>query len=346
MERAYYETSGPGSYASPYLLSKYSGVRLEDAKDWLMGQDAYTEHRQKRKKFRRRKTIVFGLDHLWQIDLADLAAISKYNDDVRYLLTIVDCFSRFAFVQPVRRKTASDVTDAFSRVISSHLRQPTYVQSDKGREFLNAVFQKYLSENGIAFYTSENDDVKCALVERFNKTLKSKMWRYFTKRKTYRYVDELQNLVTSYNSTYHTTIKMAPAEVTAENEMIVFRQLFDDETTRKKWKFELGDTVRLNESRNPTFHKSYERNWTRELFRVKSRIPTNPHTYAVADLVGEPIKGKFYAEELQKVKKGKDDIYEVEKVLKTRVRNGKTEYLVRWMGYSPKFDSWVDSLIT
>lgn len=345
MESIYYNTEGPGSFSGPRMLSNYAKVSLPESQRWLRGQDAYTIHRRKLKKFPRRKTLVLGIDHLWQVDLIDLTSISRYNENIHFLLAVIDCFSRYAFVEPVRRKTAYDVASAFSRIVNSNLRQPTYVQSDKGREFVNAVFQKYLAENGISFYTSENDDVKCALVERFIRTFKSKMWRYFTRNKTLKYIDILGHLTKSYNSTFHSTIKMAPDEVNAENESAIYQRLYPETRRKLKWSLEVGDRVRLSESRRP-FRKDYEHNWTKEVFSVTARIPTNPPTYEISDLLGEAIKGRFYSEELQKVTKTDDDLFEIEKVLKTRVRNGKKQFLVRWSGYSSKFDSWVDDIVT
>ena len=92
------------------------------------------------------------------------------------------------------------------------------LQSDKGTEFLNSTFQSMLRRCRIKFYISENEDLKAAVVERFNKTLKTKMFRYFTHANTRRYLDVLDNLLHSYNNTHHRSIGMAPSEVNADNE--------------------------------------------------------------------------------------------------------------------------------
>jgi len=92
------------------------------------------------------------------------------------------------------------------------------VQSDKGTEFLNFTFQSMLRRYGIKFYTSENEDIKAAVVERLNRTLKRKMYRYFTAKQTRRYIDVLREFLHFYNRTYHGSISMAPVEVTPENE--------------------------------------------------------------------------------------------------------------------------------
>lgn len=200
-----------------------------------------------------------------------------------------------------------------------------------------------LSENNIKFYTSENEDIKCAMVERFNRTLKMRMFRYFTHKSTSRYVDVLQDLVAAYNQSYHRTIKAAPVDVTMKNEIEIRSR-----TVRRhlppKWKFAVGDKVRITQARK-VFRKGYLPGWTNEIFVVKSRVSTDPATYRVADYDGDVLAGKFYAEELQNVTETADTLYDIERVIKTRRRAGATEHLVKWVGYPDKFNSWVSDII-
>jgi len=137
---------------------------------------------------------------------------------MRYLLTCIDVFSKRAWAVPVRRKSARDVTEAFERILTDQ--KCNMVQSDKGTEFLNSTFQTMLKSHNIHFYTRENEDLKAAVVKRFNRTLKQKMFRYFTYKNTRRYVDVLDDLLHSYNNTHHRSIGMAPLEVNKENERI------------------------------------------------------------------------------------------------------------------------------
>jgi hypothetical protein len=110
-----------------------------------------------------------------------------------------------------------------------------------------------------------------------------------------------------------------------------------------KWKFQLGDNVRITVYKH-VFVKGYIQNWTDEIYTIIQRYATAPVTYGIEDLRGEDIKGRFYEQELQKVIKTEEDEYLVQKVLKTRKRNGQVEHFVKWRGYVDKFNSWTTSL--
>jgi len=343
LESIYYDPSRVGSFGGVHSLIKESGVNKSDVRKWLLSQDAYTLHKQPRRIFQRRKTMSMGVDDLWQADLVDLSSLARQNDGHKFILTVIDVFGKFAWVRPLKNKSGASLREAFASIIVD--RKPNFLQSDKGREFLNTAFQSLLSENGIKFYTSQNDDIKCAVVERFNRTLKSRMFRYFTYKTTNRYVDVLQQLVDAYNNSYHRTIKTSPAGVTIHNEKEVRKRIYPPKNLPIKWRFVVGDKVRLLQSKH-IFRKGYTPGWTIEIFNVKSCIPTDPPTYEIEDYGGEKIVGKFYAEELQRVIKKDDALYTVERVIKTRRRGGVLEHLVKWVGYPEKFNSWTRDIIT
>ena len=200
-----------------------------------------------------------------------------------------------------------------------------YLQTDKSTEFKNSLFQDQLTEYKIQFYTSENDDIKAAIVERFNRTLKTRMYRYFTQSKSYRYVDVLENLVHSYNHTYHSSIRMSPATVNVKNESLVRQKLFRIHPEKPKWSFDIGQRVRISK-RKQAFEKGYLPGWSEEIFIISKKFTTTPVIYAIKYVADEEIKGRFYEPELQLKE---DNVYDVDKVLKTRRRNGKIEYYVK-----------------
>jgi len=201
------------------------------------------------------------------------------------------------------------------------------VQSDKDKEFLNAAFQSMLQSRGIHFYISENDDLKASVVERFTRTLKTKMYRYFTHANTRRYVDVLDDLLHSYNNTYHRSIGMAPVEVGPHNEDRVRARLYPLKPKMFKWKYNVGNRVRIAMQRQ-SFRKEYLGKWSQEIFEIASRLPTTPVMYELRDLSGELIKGRFYEPEIQKTLKSDDEHFDVDRTLKTQKRGGKIEYLV------------------
>ena len=329
----------PGSFGGIETLQRYSAKPRNEVSRWLMGQDAYTLHKPVRKRFPRRRTYSKGIGDLFQADLVDMSALARQNDGNRYLLTCIDVFSKRAWAIPLKTKSAESVKEAFEKIFEYE--NPNMIQTDKGTEFLNSTVQGLFKQHNIKHYTSENEDIKAAVVERFNRTLKNKMWRYFTYAKTQKYIDVLNELLDSYNNTYHRSIGMTPNEVNINNMNEIARRLYP--LKRKPiYKFEIGDKVRMSKGKH-VFKRGYVQGWTDEIFTVSERHPTDPATYGVKDYGGEDIKGKFYEQELQKVMK-EDDVYEIEQVIKTRKRGGKVEYFVKWKGYPDKFNSWVDAI--
>ena len=348
MERVknlYANPSQPGSYSGLetfFRALKNKGINVEkkEVKEWLMSQNAYTLHKPLRKKFQRNRVIVSGIDDTWQADLADMSNIKKHNSNFKYIITVIDVFSKFAWAIPIKNKYAKTVIEGFSTIFTSN-RRPKNLQTDKGSEFINAGFKKLLSDNQIKLYSVESDKKAC-VVERFNRTLKEKMYRYFTDKNTYNYINVLDGLMESYNSTYHRTIKMPPVNVSKANEKAIWKRVFGgiDETTIR-YNLEIGDKVRISKYKS-IFEKGYTANWTDEIFIIQERIARVPPVYRIKDLNDKLINGVFYEKELQKIIK-EDAVYKISRIIKTRKkRNGEKEYFVSWLGYPSEFNSWVN----
>ena len=268
----------------------------------------------------------------------DLAKLSSYNKGFKYLLTCINVLSRYQWVVPLTDKTGKILKDAFQVIFKSG-RRPIHLQTDKGTEFINRVFQTFLKEHDMYFFTTYNEETKASIVESFNRTLKTKMWKYFTHRETLTYVDVLSEMVASYDHTVHRTIGIPPAEVTWANQTTVYKRLYGRKGPNKSCKFSPGDRVRLSKAKR-TFKKGYLPNWTEELFTVVKCIETRPPVCLVKDDHGEILEGAFYAEELQKVIKT-DDVYKIEPILIKRKKGRRVQYLVKWLGYQESLNSWI-----
>ena len=286
--------------------------------------------------------MVGGINHQWQADLVDMRSLSRVNANYNYLLTCIDILSKFAWAVPLKNKTGSALIDGFKTILNSG-RKPRTLQTDKGTEFLNGQFQSFLKKRNIKFFTTQNE-TKASVVERFNRTLKTKMYKYFTATNSRAYLKVLPKLLSAYNHAFHRSIKAAPTSVNNQNAETIWKNLYNTSPSVKatKFKFDVGDTVRISMTTRP-FRKGYLPSWTTELFTISARIPRRPPVYKLKDYDGEELEGTFYEQELQRVVKS-DDLYQVEKVLRKRKKWGKTEYFVKWVGYPDKFNSWVRSL--
>lgn len=361
MEELYFNPTEPTAYyGAPKILNTVRGsVERDKATAWLENQDAYTMHRPIRRRYPRRSYNVSNVDDLWEADLVDLRSLKTYNDDYAYLLTVIDVLSKYAWVEPLRDKTCSSVRAAFARLLiiirdstANGERSPVCLQTDRGREFLGKELQDFLKTKNIAFRTARNPDIKAAVVERFNRTLKERMWRYFTHTRTKRYIDVLQALVHSYNRARHSTIKMAPSQVTLENasrarsnmmhQQQQQRQRRRSSSSSTNIKYRVGDLVRISRAKS-AFAKGYEGGWSEEIFKVE-RISNNRHppVYILRDLADEIIDGIFYEQELTRVRRDLEkETFRINEIIRSEGRGRKKRHFVSWVGYPEKFNSWI-----
>ena len=345
LSRVYTSPKYPGGFSGldkryREVKKQFPNVSRKDVQLWTKDNLSYALHRPARRTFKRNQIYAPEIDSLWEADLAFVQDVAKQNNGVKYLLVAIDVLSKYAWVRPMKDKTGKSLIAAFDAILKKG-RKPEKLRTDKRTEFVNASFQDYLKKKGIGFYVATNEP-KAAVVERLNRTLKSKLYRYFTSENTLHYIDDLQDIVDSYNNTYHRSIARTPASVNLLNVGSVRRKLYGKmkPSHSKKYKFNVGDFVRLSLKKH-LFKKGYKANFTEEVFKITERLPRTPEVYKVQDLLERPISGTFYVKELQKV--NRPDIFRIEKVLKKRKKNKQDEYLVRWVGYSSDFDSWLTS---
>ena len=182
------------------------------------------------------------------------------------------------------------------------------------------------------------------MVERFNRTLKTNMWRYFTWTGNFRWVDVLPDLLISYNAAVYRSIGVAPIEVTNENELWLRQERKGAQRVTQRditTPFRVGEQVRISVAKGP-FAKGYLPNWTEQIYTVSQVLNTEPEQYKLQDYHREEIRGSFYAAELQRVVP--PERYAVEKVIRTRKVRGRTQYFVKWQGYGNEFNSWTDDI--
>lgn len=301
-------------------------------------------HAPAKKKFKRLTVRAAFKDQIWSMDLVEMAEWAASNDGYKYLLNAVDVFTRYAFSQPLKTKTAAETFAAFQKILKTSGRTPHKIWVDQGAEFYNAKFEKWATDNDVAIYSTYGDS-KSVIVERFNKTLKHNMWFYFTSNNTRRWVDILPTLIDAYNAKKHSKLRMSPEDASLEKNkakvFLVNNPISDDKGPKRVPKFEIGDIVRISRKKG-TFEKGFHPNFSQEMFEViEIDVPDSskePITYRLRDQ-HEEIEGSFYEPELVKVKY--PDIFLVEKTLKKRKVKGKTEYFVKWLGLSEKENSWV-----
>ena len=290
-------------------------------------------HKSKRKNYPRRKIIVNHIDEIFAADLVEMQKFAKLNRGYRYLLTCIDIFSKFSWVIPLKDKKGITIKNALEKIFKQ--RKSKLLWTDKGKEFYNKQVQDLLNENNIKLYSTNNSEIKSAVIERFNRTFKNMMYKKFTENNNTIFYNILDELVNNYNNKYHSTIKMSPIEGSKKINEKKIKNIYNFEKTKKPGKFKIGDRVRLSLEKN-IFEKSYETNWTQEIFVIYDIKYSNVPYYYLKDLNNEKLQGTFYQEELQKTKQ--DDLYTIEKILKTN----KDKIFVKWRGYDNSFNSWIN----
>ena len=339
LKKVYFDPSRVGSYGGVDALRRVTHAPRKIVARWLSEQDAYSLHKPARRRFKRRRVIVGGMNQQWQADLVDLKTLKNDNDGMTFLLTTIDVFSKRAKCIPIPSKSAASLVVALRIAFADD--PPQTLQTDRGMEFLNKSVQTLLRKRGLHHFATHNVETKASIVERFNRTLKEHMWHYFTKVQSWRYIDVLPDLVRTYNNTRHRSLGIAPSQVTAKNQETVWQRLYGHDGKGVP-KLRVSDRVRISRYKG-TFEKGYETNWSEEVFTVHEVHPSDPPVYRLRDDLGDVLEGTFYELELQKVVIAIDKEFRVEAVLERRKVGPRTEALVKWFGYSSRFNSWIDA---
>lgn len=298
-------------------------------------------HRNVRKNFPRRSYVMRGINDTFQADLIEMQPWANQNRGYRYILMVIDVFSKQAWAKQLKNKTGVEVTQAMATIFKTNPQNiPVNMHTDQGKEFYNTHFQRLMHTHGINHYSTYST-LKASIVERLNRTIMNRLWRVFNLQGSHKWLNNLQPIMDSYNSTKHRTIQMRPIDVNKQNEADLLRTVYRKNQTlnvyaKKTNKFKVDDHVRVSKYKS-LFEKGYTPNWSTEIFKVVKISPTEPITYRLADMDGERIKGCFYEQELQKTQI--TDVYLVEKIIR---RKG-NKVLVKWLGFDDTHSSWINA---
>lgn len=299
----------------------------------------YELHKPARKKYLRRHVVLHGFKDLFEADLIDLNSYGEKNRGYKYILLVICCFSKYVFTRPLKTKSGLEQTEAMRSILlsreKSFLKPPKFIHVDRGGEFYCEPMKKLMSDLNINMY-STGSKIKASMAERAIRTVKTILFREFSIRGSYKWIDILKNIIRQYNNSYHRTIKMPPSMVTPEDESYLQSIHNSNQVDTKigKIKFQVGDIVRISKIK-AIFDKGYLPNWSTELFEITEVCKTRPVTYKLKDLHGQPVTGGFYNEELQKTRH--PDVYLIEKVLK---RQG-NRHFVKFLGFPNSENAWI-----
>jgi len=229
-------------------------------------------------------------------------------------------------------------------------RQPLFINGDAGKEFLNQYVEKLFNDYGIKYFISYGV-VKASIAERFIRTLKSHIWRYFKHFNTWNYIDNLQNFIYAYNNSIHRTIGLEPANVTLNKSFDIWKKAFNPLKNRRlaqkrKPKFKVGDIVRLSIHKG-IFEKGYVGTFKEDYYVIqKVKKLTYPFTYKIREFdTGVLLNGIFYEPNLQKIIFTKNQLakkmYNVEKIITSKNINGTKYYFVKFEGFPANYNRWV-----
>ena len=284
--------------------------------------------KQVRHRFKTPNVRVTFIGEQFDIDLMSVSNLAKENDGVYYLLFAIYILSKKLWVKPLKNKTAKAVLSAMRQILEEM--KPMKIRSDKGSEFANHWFKKYMKDNGIYFFTTQNKP-QASVVERAQRSIRSLLYRMMRQKGSYRYIDDLDKIIANYNASPHRSLNyMAPNDVNKSNEADVWAYMYlkkPKTITESKpvFRFKIDDFVRISFLKQP-FRKAYQDQYTTEVFRISARLlKQGIPMYKLKDLKDSDIKGYFYTTELQKVDKDQTkSLWFIERILKKRRRNKKT----------------------
>ena len=279
-----------------------SGIKNENISNNQLAEEL---HKPIIRKFNNRKVHSAFIDNIWGADLADMQLICKFNKGFIFLLCVIDIYSKYAWVIPLKDKKGITISNTFQKILDESNHKLNKIWIDKSSEFYNRTMKSWLEKNDIEMYSTHNEG-KSIIAERFIRTLKNKIYKYMTSISKNVYIDKLDDITNKHNNTYHSTIKMKPADVKSNT--------YIDSSEDVNVKLKVGHIVKISKYKN-IFAKGYTPNWSEEVLVIKKVKNTVPWTYVINDLNGEEVVGTFYEKELQKTNQKE---FRIKKVIKRK----------------------------
>jgi hypothetical protein len=334
----------PIAFSGVNNIYKYYGglLKAKEIAKLLASVESYTLRREY-KDLKRNPSYSHFKRYQFQADLIDIQKLARWNDGVRYIFAVIDTFTRKAWIRPCIDKSADTILSAFKSIIDEAGESPKTFVSDRGCELRNRKFISFCKAMNINFFHNFTS-VHAAYIERFNRTIQGIIYKFMSQFETNRYVDNLQNFVSSYNNREHRMIGMSPEEAEDEknHEKIALRMsLYHSSIKTEKPKYKINQMVRIALQKG-VFHRGYNEQSNFQVFNIYGIKQTLSKPLYLLETIDkkEKLTGGFYAHELTPVN---SNIFKVEKVIKQRKIKGQIQYFVKWKGYDNSHNSWIDS---
>ena len=236
-----------------------------------------------RKKYVTNKTDVYHIDDIWSLDILDLKDYGPENNrGYRYVLVTIDNFSKFGWASPLKNKNAQTIKDSFENILTNSKRKPNLIETDRGKEFYNNIFQDFLNKNNIRLY-SRNSSYGAVFAERFNRTIRDLLKKIVFEQGDAKWIDILPTITEQYNNRRHTSTKLSPKDASLKkNEGFVYKNLLD-KRKKVKPKYEIGDLVRTADLKK-TFSEGDTTNWSYKMYKITEIINDTIPSYRLDNL--------------------------------------------------------------
>ena len=353
INKIYTDPGNPGGFSGVEKLyeqvrKNLPGIKKNDVRKFLQGNRTYTLFKPRLIKYKRSKFVPAGFLTDLQVDLGDFQTLAAKNSGFRYLLVCVDVLSRRLFTAPVKSKTGVEMKNAFEKIFSSMPYLPQQIFSDRGMEFESKEMLEYYKEKGIEKFKARASEIKAGVAERMIKTIKQRLYRYFSEKNTTNWIAVVPKITDAINNSVCRITGERPSDVNPENASSIWEKVYGNyvrgvKSQSKKTKINKilpGDNVRISRAK-PIFEKGYLPTFSDEIFKVSSKSRANPEHFQLKDYKEDAIDGRFYEPELLKVRLDENTTFRIEKVLRKRTKKGKNEMLVKFIGYPETY--WIRS---